>query len=351
MKLGVSVYLAQPFSEQETYLQKVKANGFKVLFTSLHIPEDDASLYAERLQQIAMFAKHHDMELVCDVSPQSLEHLNMTWDEVSALKDWGVTGLRIDYGVSPETIAKIARKMDIILNASTLHDEEIAALSKAGVAPNHVEVWHNFYPRPETGLARDDFRRLNKRLQDYGYSVMAFIPGDVPRGPLYSRLPTLEDHREWSPFAAFLDLFIGEGVETVLVGDLELSDESIEQFRLFLEAACILLRAEVNHDITNLAEEHVNRNDQARDVLRSAESRSLATYGKRNVTPENTAARPLGTITVDNNRYGRYQGEVQITKSDLRADERVNVVGRVIRQDRPLLQQIKGGQKWKFKWM
>ena len=30
---------------------------------------------------------------------------------------------------------------------------------------------------------------------------------------------------------------------------------------------------------------------------------------------------------MDNDRYGRYRGEVQITLSDLPADERVNVVG------------------------
>ncbi|WP_054703554.1 MupG family TIM beta-alpha barrel fold protein [Bacillus sp. JCM 19041] len=351
MKLGVSVYLAQPFSMQENYLRKAKANGFKVLFTSLHIPEDDVSFYSERLKQVALFAKQYDMELVCDVSPQSLEHLNMSWDQVADLTEWGVTGLRIDYGINPETVARIAKKMDIILNASTLRDEEITAFIKAGVAPDQVEVWHNFYPRPETGLGREDFRQLNRRLREYGYSVMAFIPGDVPRGPLYTGLPTLEDHREWSPFAAFLDLFIGEGVETVLVGDLALSDESFEQFRLFVEVNSILLRAKASYVDTDLEEVHVNRNDVARDVLRSAESRSLATYGRRTVTPENTSARPVGTITIDNSRYGRYQGELQVTKRDLPADERVNVVGRVIAQDRPLLQQIKGGQKWQFKWM
>ena len=36
-----------------------------------------------------------------------------------------------------------------------------------------------------------------------------------------------------------------------------------------------------------------------------------------------------GSITLDNDGYGRYSGEVQLVRSDLPADSRVNVVGQV----------------------
>lgn len=67
--------------------------------------------------------------------------------------------------------------------------------------------------------------------------------------------------------------------------------------------------------------------------------------------PLHTTARPIGTVTIDNNRYGRYQGEVQITKTDLPADEKVNVIGHVVGDDLALLPYIEGGQKWMFKWV
>ena len=62
------------------------------------------------------------------------------------------------------------------------------------------------------------------------------------------------------------------------------------------------------------------------------------------VVAENTKARSKGSITRDNDRYGRYRGEVQITLRDLPADERVNVVGRVVEADLPLLSFLQPGQ-------
>ena len=66
---------------------------------------------------------------------------------------------------------------------------------------------------------------------------------------------------------------------------------------------------------------------------------------------ENTVERPLGTITVDNEKYERYQGEIQIAKRNLPADEKVNVIGRIKKDDRLLLQYMYGGSKFQIKWM
>lgn len=180
---------------------------------------------------------------------------------------------------------------------------------------------------------------------------MAFVPGDNPRGPLFKQLPTLEDHRDWSPFAAFIDLFKGESVDTVFIGDIGLSAESLEQFRLYAEEDVIVLRAKAMNPNEEIPEIHWNRNDVARDVLRSAKSRSLNLTRSGDVIPLHTVARPIGTITMDNNRYGRYQGEIQVTKTDLPADEKVNVIGHVVEDDLALLPYIEGGQKWMFKWV
>lgn len=47
---------------------------------------------------------------------------------------------------------------------------------------------------------------------------------------------------------------------------------------------------------------------------------------------------------MDNDAYGRYRGEIQICRRDLEADHRVNVIGRVIVEDIPLLSLLKPGQ-------
>ncbi len=350
MKLGASVYLHVPIEEQLSYLEKINLYGFQTLFTSLHIPEDDVSLYADRLQRLGRFAEKKGMALVCDVSPQSMAHLKLTWEKASLLRDWGVTGLRIDYGIDAETVARISRSLEIVVNASTVRTEDIAALKHAGVAFDHIEGWHNFYPRPETGLGRENFNKINERLREAGFKRMSFIPGDVKRGPLYEGLPTLEAHRHWSPFAAWLDLYSQKAVDTVIVGDPQLSEESLQQLALFQQQGVILLRAKACVEDPPIIDKQCNRPDEARDVIRSVQSREIAQQMKQKVKPNQTTERLLGTITMDNERYGRYQGEIQLTKRDLQADDKVNVIGRVIEEDRPLLEHLKANQLFSIKW-
>src|SRR5699024_1506552 len=74
--------------------------------------------------------------------------------------------------------------------------------------------------------------------------------------------------------------------------------------------------------------------------------RHYAAIGEGGLKPENCVERLAGSITIDNDKYLRYQGEIQITVNDLPADEKVNVLGRVIDEDCPLLNKIKGNQKF-----
>ena len=58
--------------------------------------------------------------------------------------------------------------------------------------------------------------------------------------------------------------------------------------------------------------------------------------------------RPRGSITIDNEKYLRYMGEMQILKVSLLSDERVNVVARISPEDLFLLDYIRGGDKLNF---
>jgi hypothetical protein len=49
---------------------------------------------------------------------------------------------------------------------------------------------------------------------------------------------------------------------------------------------------------------------------------------------------------MDNKKYLRYSGEIQILKQDFKADERVNVIGKIL--DHTLLDLISPGMKVKF---
>lgn len=347
---GLSVYLSEPLTEGfADWLKRMREIGFSSLFTSLHIPEDDPSAYTERLKRLGTLARELDMELFADIAPSSLAALGKTWDDAHTLIDWGVTGLRVDYGVTPKQVADLSTRMTVALNASTLTERELEEMKRHGLVTDNVEAWHNFYPRPETGLDRKWFDDKNAWLKRQGLRVQAFIPGDGKlRGPLFERLPTLEDQRTLSTFACYLDL--AECVDRILVGDPGLTAETIEQFASFADEM-LVLRAEACTTIeAALYRVQTNRMDPARDVVRSVESRAYGRPGDRLLEPTEAKPRPLGTITIDNTNYGRYAGEMQVTKTDLQADEQVNVLGRVIEADRSLIRAIGPGTKFRIEW-
>lgn len=355
--LGISVYLANDqTSFQTSYIRKMREQGFTSLFTSLHIPEDDPSVYKEKLQELGKLAQKYDMELIADISPASLQYLGYRLDNAPDLLTWGVKGLRIDEGMDEQTIAHLSQNMKIVLNASTITREALTKMQKAGVRLSATEAWHNFYPRPETGLDFQAMKEKNKWLKEQGLIVMAFIPGDEKlRGPLFQGLPTVEAHREISPFAAYMHLQQEGCVDKVVVGDISIKESTIQQFATMQKGKVFLLRARARTKnqllLQSLRIPQTNRLDVARDCLRSVESRACRRYSEQTISPTNTIERPKGTITIDNEKYGRYQGEIQVTKRDLPADSKVNVIGNVIAEDLPLLSFIHGGDRFKVKWI
>lgn len=354
--LGISIYLSnQSLDQQEAYIKKMNKLGFRIIFTSLHIPEDNPAIYQESLAVLGKLAKKYNMELFADISPKSLNYLDVTWDDAHYLQELGLAGLRVDHGVSDKTIASLSNKITIALNASTITQDNLENLRVHGANFSSLEAWHNYYPRPETGLGWDDFNAKNQFLKKEGLKVMAFIPGDGnKRGPLFKGLPTIEAQRNRSSFSSFIELKSNPGIDKILVGDPSIHKGSERQFAAY-KNDIILLRARCFTNNTSIKErlqtKQTNRMDTARDVIRSAESRQSGLDQNFPIKPEHTVERVEGAITVDNEIYGRYQGEIQITKRTLQADEKVNVIGQVVEEDRPILPYIKGGMAFRIEWV
>jgi len=354
--LGISIYLTHSsMEEQESYIKKMRQLGFDSIFTSLHIPEDDPENYKDRLAKLGKLALSYNMELFADISPKSLGYLGYSFENAHQLQAWGLTGLRVDYGVTDETIARLSNQMKIALNASTITHENMEILRENGADFSSIEAWHNYYPRPETGLSMKDFNEKNRFLRNERIRVMAFIPGDgEKRAPLFKGLPTIEDHRNRSTFSAYLEFLDNQWIDKILIGDPSISQSSEKQFAeyknntILLRATCYSDNGELKE---RLQEKQTNRPDAARDVIRSAESRQYGLVGDFPVKPEHMIERTEGSITIDNEEYGRYQGEIQITKRTLPADEKVNVIGQVIEEDRFLLPFIKGGAAFQIEWI
>ncbi len=340
---GFSIYLNHDLTAEDyNYLLAMHNAGFSTLFTSLNIPEDDPDLVLKRLKELTKWCQSLEAAIIADVSRVGLEKLGIAISDSEQISSLNLTGLRIDAGISLSLVAKLSKTMPIALNASTISEKDISELRMYGANFAHLQAWHNYYPRPETGLSAEWLKEKNTWLHQANLQTMAFIPGDgLKRGPIYASLPTLEKQRQSNPLAAMFELK-RLGCDHVFVGDASLSSDSITAFTNYIKQQAITLH--VDDNLPELFEnEWHNRPDVARDVVRIAEGRIKQLF---DVEPQiETMPRPIGTITCDNNRYLRYQGELQITKRNLPADDRVNVLAKIIETDLPLLKEVAAGQK------
>lgn len=157
---GFSIFMNDSLSEEKKqYIRQMASNGFVGIFTSMHIPEDDVSAYQKRLIELGSEAKKNKLELMVDISGEALERAGFSLEDLTPLKAIGVTGLRMDYHISNQQIADWSHQLKISLNASTITPKDIDELKEAEADFSQIEAWHNYYPRPETGLDKEWYQK------------------------------------------------------------------------------------------------------------------------------------------------------------------------------------------------
>ena len=341
--LGRSVYLTE-FEKQKAPLAVCPAGGAPV-FISLHISEEFGPDYPSRARAMCGWLREHGWRILADVSEQTA--LQFGCDDILHLaRELGLWGLRLDDGFTLEEACALAAQMPVAVNASTVTAAEAAALAAAG--PEVIAI-HNFYPRPETGLDPAFLQESTRMLQTAGLKVYAFIPGDEQlRGPVYEGLPTLEAHRGAAPLAAFADLAVHYGLDGIFAGDPGISSYERELIDSFCADGVLPIPVDLVPEQKELCGRIFTcRPDSPRWLVRYQESRRYARAGGP-VEPADCTARLRGSITMDNLRYGRYSGEIQLIREDLPADERVNVIGRVPDRYLLLIDCVKRGGRFKM---
>ena len=151
------------------------------------------------------------------------------------------------------------------------------------------------------------------------------------------------------PLYAYADLVLNYGIDQVYVGDPELDERELKRIERFINDGVLELPVSLNHGYEDLyGRVLTNRIDSPKGLIRAAESREYSVSSGRHVQPENTAVRSRGAITMDNENYLRYEGEVMIMRQDYPKDERVNVIGAVRNGYIPLTDLIRRGSKFVF---
>lgn len=366
MKTGISVYpgLNTPLKESISLIELAASNGITRLFTSLQIPETDTTVFRTELIELLSKAKEYHFDVIADISQAStlLGEDDMHPEKLLSL---GITTLRLDDGFSPQSAASLlneAKDIRIQLNASTVTKDFLEELMAAGVDMTRVDALHNYYPRENTGLDTDFFLEQNELLRSFNISVGAFVatvdPPDEPspkerrRAPLFCGLPTLEEDRSLPTDLAIRHL-AALGIDSVFIGDGEPNSSELASLSSVMQNDTLTLHASVLTTDEKLKaflqEPFTTRRDKARDVLRAVESRGRIKEEGISIRPSAPAPRPIGAVTIDNDNYPRYTGELEIVKRTLPADSRINVIAQIDPEEIFLIDYIKPGQKFRLR--
>lgn len=344
LKVGASLYVGlkeYPIEKNLEYLKLLKEEGVDLVFISAHIPEMSPS-FKEELVIICNKALELGVKVSLDVAKPIMKSLNLP----------KVYALRLDYGFSLDEIVEMYDKQInengpvVELNASTIDYNDLLYLQAKGVNLSKIRISHNFYPKKWTGLSADDVIKKNEFFHKLGMNVMIYIPSsNQHRPPMYEGLPTVELHRELNIYG-ILSTMRYLGADEVFFGDAYASCEELRIAKKFnYDEAIIPIIVDSRISLEEkelLTRKHINRRDANEYFVRSS---TRVKSGE--VLPLNTSIRRLYDVTIDNVKFGRYQGEVCIMKKELPADERVNVVAKALINDL-VIKSIFPSRKFRF---
>lgn len=346
-KLAVSASLyvgleEYPLTRNIEYLKMLKKNGIDTVFISAHMPEMSEK-YEEELNVILEEARKINVKIVLDVNKNKLFQMEQegTLDKIRPM----IHSIRLDYGFTNKDVLELMNKGYLVeLNASALSKTTMEYLKANGADFSNFRVSHNFYPKKYTGLSYEAVMKKNEYLKSYGCYIVLYIPSHhQARPPMYEGLPTIEAHRNASLTAVLSEAKI-LGCDEVCFGDAYCSEEEIKyatRFDYGITKIPVVLKKDLSEEtVKQLLKVHVNRLDETEYFVRS----SVRCSG---IKPFNTVNRNIKDVTVDNELFLRYQGEVSLIKKPIEADERVNVVGKCNCSDF-LINNIKPGQKFKL---
>lgn len=343
IEVGASVYVGldeYPLEKNLEYLELLKKEKIEKVFISSHIPEMRKG-FEEELEIVCKKAKELGLKMILDISKPMYEKLGNELPEIYAL--------RLDYGFSLDEIVKMIKEKKFIveLNASTITKEKVNYLLNQGVVLQDIRISHNFYPKKYTGLSRESVIEKNKFFNELGMKVAMYIPSqNEHRPPMYEGLPTIEAHRKQA-LEATLSEIKNLGISEVIFGDAYCSKEELVTARNFDYDVSVIplkiVRGTPKRIIDELNKVFINRQDATPYFVRGSNR-------CEDIEEFNTVERKTGYVTIDNEKFKRYQGEVCIMLEDLESDERVNVIGEC-ECSLETLKMIKPGKKFKFKIM
>lgn len=327
--------------------------GYNGLFTSLQLPESDPKQVMEDFPKLTALAARYHMQVNVDVSPRTFEMLGIPDKyDMRALRNLGIDVARLDWGYDESEIARLTHNdagvyIEINASSNAFNRAFLDRIAEAGADFKRMRSCHNFYPKARTGLNPEYVGAANRLSHEYGIETGAFIASRYHhRHVAGDGLPTIERHRYMDPVASAKELYLLK-TDNIYFGDDFACKEELTAVK------------EIRSDIIELRVDPLPCCKQETKWLFSQDSMHmihqeiphLIRCSKRYPgvpEPFHNIERKDGDITLDNGTYTRYHGELNIVRGDMPADNRVNVIGRIVEEERFLTQYLKSGISFRF---
>lgn len=337
-----SLYPTDPDDVRAAVVAAAVRDPARPVFTSLHIPESEGlRAFGEYLRELHV---GRGLTFCADISPGTLELLDIELADAGMLRDWGVTMVRIDYGFDAEQTARIAASggYRIAVNASTVTSEDLDRLAGLDVAG-----WHNFYPRPETGLSREFFAAQNAMLRGRGLDIYCFIPGERTfRAPLGLGLPTVESHRHANAHLNHARVLAACPDATVVCAEGTLLEEHLGWIdHRERTGETVLPMVGLDPSVGFLLDRSWRLRPEGTDYSHRIEGTRQPRTPERMV---NGALRAAGSLQLDLASMGRYHGELHLMRSDRPLLAGQALVGEIAGPYRGLIECLRPGESVRF---
>ncbi|WP_277284361.1 MupG family TIM beta-alpha barrel fold protein [Sneathia sanguinegens] len=320
IEFGISIYLSTNIEMNSEYLLKAKEVNSSFVFTTINMPEENDELKKD-ISKVVELCKKNKMKLIVDINANSKKYI----------KDYENVYYRIDDGLSNDEIIALAKNNYVVLNSTTLDEKDLKYFKLKGVDFSKLYSLHNYYPKVYTGVSLKFLKKRNEIYKKYGLKTMAFIPGDLKRGPIFEGLPTVEEHRYMDILQASLEL-IANDTDVILLGDLNIKEENWERLKYLLKGI-VPLRINKNILKNRIFE---NRKDYSNYVVRNI---------KRDVILDTIVEIDKniekGDILVTDEKGLRYKGDLEIALKNLnKLNDGRRIVASVIDKDKGLLDYL-----------
>lgn len=359
MSIGISIYPERStYEKDKVYIDLAHSYGFKRIFTSLLELTGDSEQVVNNFKTVVQYASGLGMEVMVDINPKIFKQIGVSYDDLSFFHELGAYGIRLDMGFTGREEAEMTRnpyglKIEVNMSIGTSYIDNIMSFSPKA---DYLLGSHNFYPMRYSGLDEEFFKYCAHQFRNHNIRTAAFVTsqvGELGPWPVQDGLCTLEEHRDMDIASQVCYFMLTGLIDDIIIGNAYASEDELKAMADTWSETHPTLSVELAEDILDIERDiveneiHSYRGDRSAYMLRSSLPRFK--HKESDVPTHHCCTIERGDITIGNNNFGQYKGELHIALKEMENPGHVNVVGHLTKESLQSLPYLRPWSKFKLK--